>query len=479
MKHYLLSIFFAFSLSFSYAQLANEPSSPPTNLSKGTTDLPYTFTLTFQGSGADAYLILRSTNPITSTPADGVAYTQGEGLGNAKVFASGASTFVPIKEVLANTNYYFKVFAYNINGSDESSINYLENNPLSGNIQSKSSNPGNYYSSIDFSSSSLINQLGDLIQDHDMVAYSDFDETIVENFFERDTSNGQKVINCQYSNEFKIYTPPFSFLDENYNREHRMPFSWINFNGVSRSDFELMPEGNDLHQLELVQANVNSQRLNFPFSSDIVSNIYTYKEFIQGRDSDNRDVAEVMESRRGDVARALFYVMLCYNGSFSQNWGLDYLLNRAENQDLQQLIDWHNNDPVDAFEQTRNEYVYSQQNNRNPFIDYPDLVNCIDFTNMTLKSSCEFVGINQISTRKELKIFPNPTQNSIQIVFDSEGEFTWSLSDLSGKVVMNGLFENQDRNTLKLNLETLSAGNFIFTAVNKATLYQGKIIVSP
>lgn len=476
---YFLLLILSCSFYSSYAQLASEPSTSPTNLSKGTTDLPYTFTLTFDGSGADGYLILRSRNPITATPLDGVAYERGEGLGDAKVFGAGFSTFVPIKEVWAGTEYYFKVFAYNINGSDESSINYLESNPLSGNIRSKGADPVNYYGFINFGSNTLLSELTDLIQDHDMVSYDDYDETLVENLFERDTINGQKVINCQYSNEFKIYTPPFSFFSENYNREHRVPFSWIDFTDVSRSDFELMPEGNDLHQLELVQADVNAQRLNYPFSSDIVSNIYTYKEFIQGRDSDNKDVAQVRADRRGDVARAVFYTMLCYNGKYSRNWGMDNLLSRSENQDIQELIDWHNNDPVDAFEQTRNEYIYTQQNNRNPFIDYPALVDCIDFTDMTLKGSCESVGINQINSVRELKIFPNPAQNSVQIVFDTDDNFNWTLRDLSGKVLMKGNFDTAANKTLNLDLETLSAGYFIFAAENKTTLYQGRIIVNP
>ncbi|MDR4968984.1 MAG: endonuclease, partial [Acholeplasmataceae bacterium] len=31
-------------------------------------------------------------------------------------------------------------------------------------------------------------------------------------------------------------------------------------------------------------------------------------------------------------------------------------------------------DPVDSFEQNRNEIIFNYQNNRNPFIDHPELV---------------------------------------------------------------------------------------------------------
>ena len=40
-----------------------------------------------------------------------------------------------------------------------------------------------------------------------------------------------------------------------------------------------------------------------------------------------------------------------------------------------ELRDWHELDPVDESEIARNEDIYEEwQHNRNPFIDYPDLV---------------------------------------------------------------------------------------------------------
>jgi len=35
---------------------------------------------------------------------------------------------------------------------------------------------------------------------------------------------------------------------------------------------------------------------------------------------------------------------------------------------------WHEEDPVDAFEMNRNQQIYNNQNNRNPYIDHPELV---------------------------------------------------------------------------------------------------------
>ncbi len=40
--------------------------------------------------------------------------------------------------------------------------------------------------------------------------------------------------------------------------------------------------------------------------------------------------------------------------------------------DLDVLLDWHTNDPVDEFEMSRNEKIYEIQGNRNPYIDHPE-----------------------------------------------------------------------------------------------------------
>ncbi|KNE78915.1 ribonuclease, partial [Streptomyces fradiae] len=37
------------------------------------------------------------------------------------------------------------------------------------------------------------------------------------------------------------------------------------------------------------------------------------------------------------------------------------------------LLEWHEQDPPDAFEKNRNEVIYADfQHNRNPFIDHPE-----------------------------------------------------------------------------------------------------------
>ena len=73
---------------------------------------------------------------------------------------------------------------------------------------------------------------------------------------------------------------------------------------------------------------------------------------------------------KGDVARIIFYLMTRY--SESDNYSFKSI---AQSQEL--LVEWNKLDPVSPHEQHRNDYIYTIQGNRNPFIDYPEFVDAI------------------------------------------------------------------------------------------------------
>ena len=79
---------------------------------------------------------------------------------------------------------------------------------------------------------------------------------------------------------------------------------------------------------------------------------------------------------KGDVARALFYMSLRYDG---QDGGvpLRLLVRPAEPAEtaiggLCTLLGWNERDPVDSGELRRNDRVERYQGNRNPFVDRPE-----------------------------------------------------------------------------------------------------------
>lgn len=87
---------------------------------------------------------------------------------------------------------------------------------------------------------------------------------------------------------------------------------------------------------------------------------------------------------RGDFARTYFYVATAYAdlpfGAGKSEY-LRYLSNETylvfKPWLVEVLLDWHRSDPVSRKEIQRAEAVYAVQGNRNPYIDYPDLVEYI------------------------------------------------------------------------------------------------------
>ncbi|WP_300433877.1 Ig-like domain-containing protein [Christiangramia sp.] len=132
--------------------------------------------------------------------------------------------------------------------------------------------------------------------------------------------------------------------DESFNTEHIYPQSRLNTEeSVS-----------DLHLLRVADAEINSERLNYPFTDG--SGEY---KLIDG------DKWFPGDDWRGDVARIIMYVNLSYGDSFTEVGNLELFLK------------WNREDPVSAFELQRNNVIENAQGNRNPFIDNPFLATLI------------------------------------------------------------------------------------------------------
>ena len=119
-----------------------------------------------------------------------------------------------------------------------------------------------------------------------------------------------------------------------------------------------------------------------------------------------------MGSWKGDVARSVFYMAVRYNALSVVNGDIaDTTVGQLG--DLASLLTWNTLDPSDDFEMNRNNYIYTWQVNRNPFIDYPDLANYIWgakvgqvwHSNLSIK---DFGNL-------KITLYPNPAQKSITI----------------------------------------------------------------
>lgn len=153
-----------------------------------------------------------------------------------------------------------------------------------------------------------------------------------------------------------------------WHREHVWPNSRL---GMDRVKENGVNQGSDPHNLRAITPSTNSSRSNrFYNNGDELNKIgYTISNnaYYPGDD------------HRGDVARILFYMVIRYE-FLGLTDNLDILGRKAYSEEaaymglLSVLLDWHKEDPVNTFETKRNEVIYSYQNNRNPFIDHPELL---------------------------------------------------------------------------------------------------------
>ena len=155
-----------------------------------------------------------------------------------------------------------------------------------------------------------------------------------------------------------------------WHREHVWPNSRL---GIPRTTGSQRNVGSDLHNLRAIVPSINSSRSNKVFSSETTTDTYYPGDL-----------------DKGDVARILFYMVVMWDhltlvdDVLVNDPNTNYTMDGAQMALLSYLIEWHFEDPVDAFETHRNNIIFDYQNNRNPFIDYPHLVELIWFDHQSI-----------------------------------------------------------------------------------------------
>ncbi len=156
---------------------------------------------------------------------------------------------------------------------------------------------------------------------------------------------------------------------DQWNREH----TWAKSHG----DFGTAPgPGTDLHHLRPSEVGVNSTRGNLDFDNGGDPVPDAPGSFVDGDSFEPRDAV------KGDIARGILYMAVRYDGEdgFADLEPNDSVGNGSAPYmgRLSVLLQWHEQDPPDAAEQTRNDLVYEQyQHNRNPFVDRPEWADAI------------------------------------------------------------------------------------------------------
>lgn len=271
----------------------------------------------------------------------------------------------------------------------------------------QSTGPADYYKALkDKAGPSLRQALQDIIADESIVRAQTYTDIIeILKMADQNPANSNEVW-LVYS---EVGKPKLDFQTSSdntgkWNREHTFPRSRGGFYSIQADDeadgkdiywntnADSLRHGNsDAHALRAADGAENSNRGNQHYGqyNGPIGNLGSFK---------------------GDVARSVLYMDVRYNGLEVVN-GFPSV--QGQMGDLATLLDWHRNDPPDDFEMNRNNVIYEWQQNRNPFIDLPELVEYL-WGNRVGDMWTGSVNISEVSTSK-INVYPNPSFKEISI----------------------------------------------------------------
>jgi endonuclease I len=442
--------------------LATEPTSNPTGL---TFPLVKAYTIGGQysaGVNAEKYIVLWKTgSAITGVPTDGTTYKRGDIVGDAKVAYVGSGMSFTPRHVIANQNYHFAVYAFN---GPDGFENYKTTSPATGNVTSQGQQIGNYYNGINSTSASFLTNLSALINPHTFVSYFNYKTTMMNQFEIRDTTAGQSYVVCAYSGERKVFNDPFDWTATGYSREHTYSHSWMQ---TFPADNPEQKEYNDQHNLYPTNLqNANTPRSNLPLDVITGNTVFSYLNCAVGYRADGQLCFTPRAEQRGNAARSIFYMATCYNGQLGNNWQI------PTNQNEAILKQWHYADLPDNYEIARNEFIYSLQNNRNPYVDSTDFVCHVNFSNMTY-NQCS-VGLTE-KLENNFSIFPVPSNNKIYAQVNGLNIISYSVIDAQGRTIVQENSSNLP--VLELTADQFKSGIYILKVGTEFGTVQSSFII--
>ena len=244
--------------------------------------------------------------------------------------------------------------------------------------------PAGYYDSVDLSSPAALRQsIHDIIDGHTKIPYtaSSTDTWDVLEIADQDPFNSSRILDLYQNRTFT----KAGGGNTSYNREH----TWPNSYGFPDDGSSNLPY-TDCHHLFLCDIDYNGARGNLFFDDCTVSctayvaDLYDGESGVNKRDGDSW---ETWAGRKGEVARAMFYMDVRYEGDAGSEPDLILtddagLIQTSGGSNasvaymglLATLLEWHAADPVSDRERARNDVIQQYQGNRNPFIDHPEWV---------------------------------------------------------------------------------------------------------
>lgn len=229
--------------------------------------------------------------------------------------------------------------------------------------------PTGYYDSLKGKKGAdLKNAVYEVIKKADVLDYGSGKGATWDGFYDTDRTDDNRVID-RYSNDTRYFGNRGSAVS-GMNIEHSFAKSWW---GGSKNQaycdlFNLMPS----------ETKINSTKSNYPMGTvtgDDRGNGCTKV----GKCDEGYYVWEPADKWKGDFARDYMYMATCYQKLSWQGTQANQMLQKGDYPTLKPwaytlFIEWARQDAVDEIEVKRNDAVQAIQNNRNPYVDFPNLM---------------------------------------------------------------------------------------------------------
>lgn len=232
--------------------------------------------------------------------------------------------------------------------------------------------------------------------------YNSLGYTTARDYMYGSVDNHNGVVECVYTGRTASFSTRAGANNNNFNCEHTFPQGMFNSNEPMKSD---------LHHLFPTDVTANSKRGNDPFG------VVTNPSWNQGGSKSGNGTFEPRDVQKGATARAMMYFVLRYQ---------DYSNFFQQQETI--LRDWHQMYPPDQEEKQRNQEIYQLQNNRNPFVDYPQLADRI--TSLVTNATAPVVK-NLYLSDDTIKLAKAAGRYIYEFVVYNKGNRPLSLSNFS------------------------------------------------
>jgi len=240
-----------------------------------------------------------------------------------------------------------------------------------------------------------------------------------------------------------------------WNREHVYPKSLANPSLTTDSP----GAGTDAHNLRACDGQMNSSRNNRPYEDGVgnstitptVGNWYPGDEW------------------RGDVARMIMYMYVRYpTQCLATTVGVGNTTYSVDMPDI--FLEWNQEDPVSAYEISRNDLLEGIQGNRNPFIDNPYLATVI-WNGLAATDNWSVLSNKELIVTDAVVVYPTVTSDFVYIKNTSHNLYNYRVSNNLGQLLCKG------ETTDKIDLSRLSKGLYFVNLQYQGSQKTVKVIL--